>query len=388
MLAHATWKRLFGFFWMICLVCTLWAAGLVICPKCGTEADAVATVCPHCGAVLPVVQKVTSLEPSKDALGHGEVSAGAISGLAADAVGVDARTADENMAKRPELSTPFYENALALLRLVKRDGLTVDTGKALAVKLEKCRRLLVNVSRPCSACNGSGKTVVHFQGMAGDKNAQTGNAVTLSDGPSCPVCNGQGTVTAGRSMDELRVLLGQGRRDFETCEQASGRVVSDRVWVPAEWLAVLDVKQQALLRTACPTPCSGCMGLGLQDCSHCKGAGRIKCSNEGCVKGWITIKVPNALSPKTAITRREMCPICHGTGMKDCPDCRGQGTGPCKVCNGTGRNAPCQECGAQGWAHCSKCQGSGKVAEKPCPDCHGEGNRLCPKCHGEGCAAK
>ena len=51
--------------------------------------------------------------------------------------------------------------------------------------------------------------------------------------------------------------------------------------------AKLDVKQQALVRSACPMPCKDCMGLGVQDCGRCKGVARVKCTAEGCQNGWV-----------------------------------------------------------------------------------------------------
>jgi len=189
-------------------------------------------------------------------------------------------------------------------------------------------------------------------------------------------------------------LIGQGRRDFETRQEAAGRVACGRTWVPADLAAKLNVRQQALLRTACPTPCPDCMGLGVMDCPHCKGAGRIKCNNDGCKDGFILVKVANAIctgkkDSSSAITRREMCPVCAGTGFMPCPDCHAGGTVPCKTCHGTGRNASCVDCGGQGWVTCAKCHGTGKQADGTvCPECQGLIEHLCVKCHGEGSVPK
>lgn len=368
------------------LACSLWAAGLVICPKCGTEADGSATVCAHCGALLPAARS-ENVVPTNTAV-SAEKRALTISDMALEAARTDKRLADECVAKRPELAYSFEENALALSRLVSREGMSVDAGKTLAENLERCRKLLAYATRPCPSCNGGGKRTVQFQSLSGDKSTQANASMQISDGLTCPTCGGRGVVSAGRSADELRILIAQGRRDFETRQQALGRIACGRVWVPQELLALLDVKAQALIRTACPTPCPGCMGIGMQDCPHCKGAGRLKCTNEGCVNGLITVKESNTLAPKSAISRKERCPVCSGSGFMPCTDCRGVGTVPCKLCNGTGRNAVCQECGGQGWGVCTKCQGTGSVGGAPCPDCHGKGDRLCPKCHGEGCAVR
>jgi len=386
MTARAWWRRLLSPLLIVCLACSLWAAGLVICPKCGTEAGANATVCAHCGADLPVIKGESAAPAGTAAVADRRVAT--ISDMALEATRTDKRLAEESLAKRPEIAYSYYENALALGRLVNREGLSTNAGRTLAENLERCRSLLAYTTRPCTACNGSGKISVKFQGLIGDKSAQSGASLLLSDGPACPVCSGRGVVPAGRSANELRVLIAQGRRDFETRQQAVGRVACGRVWVPSDLLPLLDVKAQALIRAACPTPCSACMGMGIQDCFHCKGVGRIKCSNEGCMNGWIIHKESNTLAPKLAINRKERCPVCQGSGFMSCPDCRGLGTIPCKNCNGTGRNAVCPDCGGQGWGACPKCQGTGSVGGAICPECRGKGDRACPKCHGEGCAVR
>jgi DnaJ-class molecular chaperone len=311
--------------------------------------------------------------------------------MALEAARADKRLADESLAKRPELAFAYFQNAVALSRLVKREGMSADAGKSLAESLERCRSQLSLTTRACPSCNGSGRRTIQFQslGGAGDKSTHaTMGTLQSADGPVCTGCGGRGVVVAGRSADELRVLIAQGRRDFETRQQALGRVASGRVWVPQDLQPLLDVRAQALIRTASPTPCNACMGVGNQDCARCKGAGRVKCNGEGCVDGWVTRKDPNALSPKTAISRRTPCLTCQGSGFMACTDCRGVGTIPCKACNGTGRSPVCRDCGGQGWGVCTKCQGTGSVSGNVCPDCRGKNERLCPKCHGEGCDVK
>jgi len=382
------WRRLPGMLAIIFLACSLWAAGLVICPKCGTEADGNATICAHCGALLPG-GKVAPVAPTNTAASADKLPT-TIPDIALEAARQDKRLAGECLTNnRPAVAYSYYQNALALSRLIKREGMTADAGKSLAENVERCRNLLAYTTRPCPTCNGSGTRSIQFHAMVGDKSAQAGVSMPLSESGTCPTCNGRGVVSAGRSANELRVLIAQGWRDFETRQQALGRVASGRVWVPPELLSLLDVKARALIRTACPTPCPGCMGIGIQDCASCKGTGRLKCNHEGCVNGWITIKESNTMtSSKTAIARKEHCPVCQGSGFMPCPDCRGLGTAPCKICNGTGRNPVCQECGGQGWEPCPKCQGAGSVGGTICPACHGEKELLCPKCHGEGCTVR
>ena len=387
MTLHVWWRRILAPVALILLAGSLWAASLLICPKCGTEADASATVCPHCGAPLPVTQVVTPA-PIPAPPAPAQKQKALISDLALEALHTDSRLADENLAVRPELSCCYYENALALGRLVNREGLSADAGKTLAGNLEKCRSLQTQTQRTCPGCNGTGKYSMQLRSLAGDKSLQVGAPALATDGTACSVCGGRGVVAGGRSVDELRVLMAQGRRDFDARQQAIGRVACGRVWVPANLMVLLDVKAQALVRTTYPTPCAGCMGSGIQDCTHCKGAGRIKCSNDGCVNGWVTVKEPNAFASKTPLTHKERCTICQGTGLMPCPDCHAQGTTPCKTCSGSGRNAVCPDCGGQGFGPCPKCQGTGHNGSAVCPECQGKGERLCPKCHGEGCAVK
>jgi hypothetical protein len=312
---------------------------------------------------------------------------GEVSVLALEAARMDKRLADQNMAKRPELAYAYTENALAVSRLIRREEVTDQTGKVLVESLERCRQRLSLATRPCSACNGSGRRAVHFQTLSGVKSTVAASSQVV-EGPVCDECNGKGSVSAGRSADELRVLIAQGRRDFEMRQQALGRVASRRVWVPADLLSRLDVRAQALLRTSCPTPCSRCMGIGVQDCSRCRGVGRVKCTNKGCADGWVVRKESNALLSKGAVSRKERCPACQGSSLALCVDCRGAGTSPCRTCNGTGRNATCEACGGQGWATCVKCQGGGVLNGVACLACRGRNEILCPKCHGEGCSAK
>ncbi len=364
---------------------SLWAAALSICPKCGSEATSGESACGHCGAVLPVVSRVAA---SNQPAVVQEKLVGEVSVLALEAARMDKRLADQNLAKRPELAYAYCENALAVSRLIRREETTDQTGKALVDALERCRQRLALASRPCTGCNGSGRRTVQFQMLGGGKSTAGAASTKGVDGPVCEECNGKGSVSAGRSADELRVLLAQGRRDFETRQQAAGRVASRRVWVPAELLALLDVRAQALLRTACPTPCSRCMGIGVQDCSRCRGAGRVKCTHNGCVDGWVVRKESNALLSKGAISRKERCPDCQGSSLALCADCRGGGTNPCRTCNGTGRNAACEACGGQGWSTCAKCQGNGVLNGLACPACRARNEILCPKCHGEGCSGK
>lgn len=380
-----------GFDWMLrgfavlAMAGSLWAASLLICPKCGTEAAEDATTCAHCGAAISR-RVVAPTAPSNTPAQVEASRLDAVSALAMDAIRIDLRLAAECRELIPQRAFAFYENALALSRLVRREAVTAETGKSLADELGRCRETLMRGTRSCPTCGGSGKRVAQFQSLLGNKSA---TVVQTVDGAVCPACKGKGMVSTRRSADDVRIRIGQGRADFETRQTALGRVAVGRVWVPAEMFPKLDVRAQALLRTACPAPCPECMGSGVQNCNRCRGAARIACNANGCQDGMVIRKESNTLSAKGTIARREPCPVCHGTGFQACPDCLGEGATPCRLCRGTGRNGPCQNCGGQGWSVCPTCHGTGKqINGTPCSDCRGHSERLCPKCHGEGCAAR
>lgn len=358
--------------------CSLAAAALVICPKCGFEGGEGATTCAHCGAALPAARPAAPAPASEPSSSTGSVSEQALAALR-----LDLRLANENVVSRTELAYAFYQNALALSRLVKREGsVSAEAGRVLAENVERSRAALTQASRPCPVCQGSGKRSLRFQHLGNEKNA------AVAEGLTCNSCGGKGMVRAGRSADELRVLIAQGRRDFDQREQALGRVARGRAWLPSELANRLDVRTEALVRSAVPTPCSDCMGIGLQDCGRCKGAGRIKCTN-GCQDGWVIRKENNNLSAKVVLNRREPCSVCQGSGQISCPDCRGAGATPCRTCHGTGLGAACADCGGAGWQPCPTCHGSGQTGDdKTCSDCQGRHERLCLKCHGEGCVTK
>ena len=388
---------MFGWLAIVGLACSLWAASLAICPKCGWETDGSAALCPHCGAAMPVVKVEPIVPPSAAATGGVPTVAfqqfpAAVSDQALKAARADRQHADECLTNgRPAVAYAYYGNALALSRLVRREGLPASAGQSLIDGLAQGRQQLIFTTRTCPTCGGTGARTIRVQTLAGDKSPATTMTLPFSDSTVCLTCGGRGVVTTSRLANEMRVLIAQGAHDFELREQADGRVTSGRVWLPPELLALLNVKAQVLLRTGRPTPCASCMGLGQQDCNRCKGAGRIKCTGVGCVNGQIMVTDNNALAAannKKPLTHKEVCPVCQGSSLMACPDCLSVGTVPCKKCDGTGHNAICSECGGQGWEPCPKCQGSGQLGKVVCPVCQGEKNVFCLKCHGEGCSVR
>jgi len=383
MTTHGCFRWLFHLLTVVVVLFACWAAALTICPCCGWELNDGVSLCTHCGAKIPAPNATsTNTATTADAMTQHD-SSDAISAQALTVIRLEQKMAEESRKDRPELSYAFYENMLALGRLVRREGMALDAGKTLAETIERCRDLLTHTLRTCPVCGGSGKRKAAFQLLLGEKGMQA------SEGLPCAVCGGSGLVRVVRSLDELRTLLSQGQRDFDMRATALGYVSCGRAWLPPTLAERLTVPEQALVRSACPTPCQSCMGMGLQDCLHCKGSGRLPCTNKECKDGWIIQKQLNALSDKNSISTREPCPICQGTGWIPCSDCQGTGTISCKTCHGTGKNPMCLSCSGAGWLFCAKCHGTGKMPDGTvCPECLGKRERLCPKCCGEGCVLR
>lgn len=360
---------------VVLIAVSVWSAAVVICEKCGHEAVSAQTVCAHCGAALPAVLTPASPAP------FAETAQAAGTNLAAQALAAvreDVRLARENEAARPELALSFYGNALAVLRLVPRESLPADAGSRLVDGMDLCRGSLSRVARPCPTCGGSGSRKLKLQSLAGgEDNAAAGGVL-------CETCEGLGMVRSGRTADELRVALGQGRRDFEVRQQAAGRVAVGRAWVPPALAAQLALPAQVLLRSAAAAPCKDCQGIGRQTCATCRGLCRTKCRQTGCDGGWIIKKSTNVLTPKTALRQRTPCPSCQGTGWTACSGCRGSGAVACAACQGSGQPPRCTRCGGEGTAICTRCRGAGRVGKVACESCGGVGQTLCTSCYGEG----
>lgn len=351
-----------------------WAAAVVICDKCGHEAAQQAVACAHCGAALPKVAPVVApLEATAASLpAESNLTAQALA-----AVREDVRLARESTL--PEVSLAFYGNALAVLRLVPLEAVPAEAGNRLVEGMAASRAALARTARPCPTCGGSGSRSVKLQSLAGgaDSSAAAGGLV-------CATCEGAGLVRSGRSADELRVALAQGRRKFEVREQAAGRVAVGRAWVPSAVASHLDLPRQVLLRSATAAPCTSCQGIGLQTCVTCRGLGRVKCREKGCDGGWVVLKPANTLAPKTALRPRTPCPACQGTSWSACTVCRSSGAVVCAACQGIGQPPRCGRCGGEGTVSCARCRGSGQVGGAACAACSGVKQALCPACYGEG----
>jgi hypothetical protein len=353
-----------------------WAATMLVCGKCGYEAAQDQSVCAHCGASLPPA--LSPAEPTHAAADNAAAGTN-IATLALAAAREDVRLARENEA-RPERALALYANALALSRLIPRESIPADAGARLVDGMAACHKALARTARPCPACGGSGSRSIKLQSLAGGEESSIGAGGALV----CAMCEGAGVVVSGRSADELRLALAQGRRDFELLEQAAGRVTVGRAWVPPALAAQLDLAGQVLLRTAAAAPCTACLGIGRQTCTVCRGLGRTKCRQTGCEDGWVVRKPTNTLASKNALRQRVACSACQGTGWSACATCRASGAVVCSACQGSGQPPRCNRCGGEGTVACTRCRGSGRVGEAVCDSCHGTQRVLCTTCHGEG----
>ena len=100
----------------------LWAATVVICPKCGYESDGTSAICAHCGGPLPLSKSAVLAATTPTPAPGADAAMDEMSATALKAARADVKQAKEFMASRPEVSYAFYENAIALSRLVKRVG--------------------------------------------------------------------------------------------------------------------------------------------------------------------------------------------------------------------------------------------------------------------------
>lgn len=360
------------------------AAALTICPACGVEETSGQPRCTHCGAALPVVAAPAADAPPP-ALAAPPPLPFAVSGAVYRAVNEDVQRARAAEAHRPAVALAFYENALALSTLAARDELAADAAPAIVEGMRRSRGQLAMQGQPCPACGGTGRRRVRVATLSAEEEAR----YEQIDSARCETCGGSGKTRAVRSVDAACRLLAQGRREMETDQRAAGRVALGRAWLPAGWPEALKPRQAAAVLRSCAEPCRDCQGLGLADCAKCGASGLVPCTGKGCRDGWIEIENVNSLTPKTAMNRRERCPVCNGIGRMPCGVCRGQGRLSCKRCKGGGAAAVCSTCGGEGLGPCRLCKGSGRAADgAACPDCHGERVTLCKSCHGDGASAR
>jgi len=355
------------------------AQSVLICSKCGREIKPGETVCSHCGAaVAPVrsAEPVAVQNPLVDTRGDVLKKAGVV---VADSL----RLARELEARQPEVALCYYQNALAVMRLLPVGGTGADSADAVLQGNVRAMQAILRGRVICRWCNGTG----NYQWDVGS--AGRNSATRAKSGVSCPFCKGVGSFPGFREVGKAKMAVQQGRGEFERRQMVAGDVRVGRAFVPTPLEEILTVRQRALVMTGMPVPCSACQLTGRQACTVCKGTGWAKCPYQGCQHGEVKIVDKSGRRAKRHDEgQMEKCPKCEGLGEVPCEVCKGSGSVVCKRCDGSGKAPVCSRCTGTGLAACTKCKGTGKVKGEVCSECKGETVVLCSSCRGEGAVAR
>lgn len=353
--------------------------GVVVCGKCGREAKGGETTCSHCGAALAATrapEPAPAPKPVSDR--RADVLKGALS-VAADSL----KQARELETRQPEVALCYYQNALAVMRLLPAGTTGGDSVDAVLQGNVRTLQSLLHGRVPCRKCNGTG----NYQ-WEGPKTGKS-RAGRVESGVSCPACKGVGSFPGFRENSKSKMAVQQGRGEFERRQMVAGDVRVGRAFVPAALDALLTNRQRALVMTGMPVPCSACQLTGRQACTVCKGTGWVKCSYTGCQHGEVKVVDKSGRQAKRSDEGKvEMCPKCEGIGEVPCEACKGSGSVACKRCDGSGKAPECSRCKGTGFAPCTKCKGTGEVKGEVCTECKGETVVLCSNCRGEGAVAR
>lgn len=350
-----------------------WAQGLVICKSCGREAKDGETVCSRCGTALPPPRKEAAPAQAAAVDASAEVVK-----MAAAAVEANYRLAREAEEAVPSVAQCYYQNAMAVMRLVPAGQLPKEVGDALLAGRGRTFHTVMTGWVKCKACKGSGK----YQG----------STMKALPGVVCPACKGKGGGYGLGDVPQAKAVLLQGRNEFERRQMLAGEVRLGRAFVPAALEKLLTPPQRALVMTGMQVPCDSCQGAARQVCTACKGSRWVKCPNTACRNGEVEPPqrkagdpIPSKRINEEVVTR---CPRCGGLAEVPCAPCEGNGSVPCQSCAGSGVAPRCARCSGTGLQECTKCKGSGKVKDAPCADCGGGGIVLCVTCRGEGAKTK
>jgi len=367
----------------VSLAVAVWAQGVVVCPACGRESKKPeATACAHCSAALPKPRQDSSKADKPAAQPEDKESE--VARASAAVVEACVRQAREVEEKQPEVALAYYQNALALMRLVPAGTYPASVGESVLAGDGRVMQILRRGSVLCKRCNGSGK----YQLDMGKVDRAKG--VKAVSGVACPACKGQGCFAGYREVSKVKMTILQGRQEFERRQMAAGDVKVGRALVPAALEKLLANRQRALVMTGVPIPCSECQLTARQVCSSCRGSGWMKCDFAECSKG--VIKETRTSGSRQAKRMNEdvpkKCPRCEGLAEVPCEKCKGSCGVACSKCDGSGLAPRCLRCTGSGLAACAKCKGTGEVKGLRCPECRGETMILCPTCHGEGALAR
>jgi len=338
------------------------------CERCGVEALEGEAECRECAAPLPPVRDAADAEPAENA-DAAETTGGAVGDLLR-VMADDVRTARAGERLQPALAFHYYRHAIGLARVIPAAELSDEAREGLVAGLARCRQTLSRVERACALCNGTGKRAVITKAPAtGSRGLESTTAAPVPK--DCDRCRGLGRATGPRTMEETRVLLGQGRKAFEQQMHALGRVGCGRGFLPAGLEDRLTLQERALIRGGLANGCAACAGLGKTDCATCKGMGTNPCKGRGCASGLVAGAGDAPPAP---------CAVCRGAAAVACAPCQSNGTVACRTCKGSGQAERCKNCGGEGVATCAACRGKGG----DCKTCGGAARALCAQCFGEG----
>lgn len=359
----------------------LWAQGVIVCRACGREAKPGAAACAHCKAELPKPKaEVAAAQPAAPAADPGAEAGRA----AAAAVEASVRQARELERRQPETALSYYQNALALMRLVPANTYPERVGEAVLAGNGRVMQTLLRGQVPCRKCRGTGK----FQLDLGKVDRTKG--VKSVEGVACPACKGAGSFAGYRETGKVKMAILQGRAEFERRQMVAGDVKVGRALMSAALEKMLTNRQRALVMTGMPVPCGECQLAGRQGCTACRESGWVKCDYPECARGLLKEPRKSGARQETRLNEESLkkCPKCDGLAEVPCKACGGNGSVACKKCDGSGTAPRCSRCTGTGLTACNKCKGTGEVKGGPCPECRGEKTMLCTTCRGEGAQAR
>ncbi len=358
------------------------AQGIVVCGKCGREDRTGGETCAHCKAALPKPPAETPPTPPPAAP---KEDAGAETWRgAAGVVEACMRQARELEAKQPEVALCYWQNALALLRRGPAGTWPESTSEAILSGNARAMQAVLRGPVPCRRCDGSGR----YQLDMGKVDRKKG--IKAVEGLPCPACKGAGALAGFREVSKAKMLILQGRAEFERRQMVAGDVKVGRALVPAALEKGLTNRQRALVMTGMPAPCGECQLSGRQGCSSCRNAGWKKCDYDGCRQGILEEQRQAGVRKEKRLNEESVkkCPKCEGLGEIPCAVCKGSGGVACSKCDGGGLAPRCTRCSATGLMPCRSCKGTGETKGAPCPECKGETMILCTSCRGEGALAR
>ena len=366
---------------------TLLAQGVIVCRKCGKEDRAGGSECVHCQTELPkprVVPKAEPKPPPAPVKTEAEETKAESERGAASVVEACVRQARELEAKQPDIAFAYWQNALALMRLVPAGTWPESASEAILTGNTRTMQMLLRGPVPCKRCNGTGKYQLDLSKV--DRKQGTKSV----EGLPCATCKGAGAAVGFRDVAKVKMAILQGRTEFERRQMVAGDVKVGRTLVPAALDKNLTNRQRALIMTAMPAPCSECQLCGRQSCSPCKGSGWKKCDYTGCKQGILEEQTKSGVRKEKRINEESTnkCPKCDGLAEIPCTICAGTGGVACKKCDGSGLAPRCTRCSATGLSPCRTCRETGEVKGAPCPDCKGERLSLCTSCRGEGAVTR